>query len=147
MVQTIWTNDLDSKTYQDALKIRYEVFVEEQNVPEELEIDDLEEQSHHVVLYQDDQPLGTARIYHQGDGVYKIQRVAVLNAQRGHGLGAQLMQACEQKIQQLQGTKMTLGAQLQALPFYEKLGYIVEGPEFMDAGIPHRTVTKTVTKA
>jgi len=147
MVQTIWTNDLDSKTYQDALKIRYEVFVEEQNVPEELEIDDLEEQSHHVVLYQDDQPLGTARIYHQGDGVYKIQRVAVLNAQRGHGLGAQLMQACEQKIQQLQGTKMTLGAQLQALPFYEKLGYIVEGPEFMDAGIPHRTVTKTVKKA
>lgn len=147
MVQTIWTNDLDSKTYQEALKIRYEVFVEEQNVPEELEIDVLEEQSHHVVLYQDDQPLGTARIYHQGDGVYKIQRVAVLNTQRRHGLGAQLMQACEQKIQQLQGTKMTLGAQLQALPFYEKLGYIVEGPEFMDAGIPHRTVTKTVKKA
>ena len=146
MVQTIWTNDLDSKTYQDALKIRYEVFVEEQNVPEELEIDDLEEQSHHVVLYQDDQPLGTARIYHQGDGVYKIQRVAVLNTQRGQGLGAQLMQACEQKIQQLQGTKMTLGAQLQALPFYEKLVYTVEGPEFMDAGIPHRTVTKTVKK-
>lgn len=147
MVQTIWTNDLDSKTYQDALKIRYEVFVEEQKVPEELEIDDLEEQSHHVVLYQDDQPLGTARIYHQGDGVYKIQRVAVLSTQRGHGLGAQLMQACEQKIQQLQGTKMILGAQLQALPFYEKLGYIVEGPEFMDAGIPHRTVTKTVKKS
>ncbi len=147
MVQMIWTNDLDSKTYQDALKIRYEVFVEEQKVPVELEVDDLEEQSHHVVLYQDDQPLGTARIYHQGDGVYKIQRVAVLSSQRGHGFGAQLMQACEQKIQQLQGSKITLGAQLHALPFYEKLGYLVEGPEFMDAGIPHRTVTKTVAKS
>lgn len=142
MATAIWTENLNSKIYEDAVNIRYEVFVEEQKVPADVEIDELEDKSHHVVLYEDDQPMGTARIYHRGDGIYKIQRVAVLKNYRGKGIGVQLMKECELQISKLRGTKITLGAQLQALSFYEKLGYTAEGAEFMDAGIPHREMTK-----
>lgn len=142
MATAIWTENLNSKIYEDAVNIRYEVFVEEQKVPADVEIDELEDKSHHVVLYEDDQPMGTARIYHRGDGIYKIQRVAVLKNYRGKGIGVQLMKECELQISKLRGTKITLGAQLQALSFYEKLGYKAEGAEFMDAGIPHREMTK-----
>lgn len=142
MATAIWTENLNSKIYEDAVNIRYEVFVEEQKVPADVEIDELEDKSHHVVLYEDEQPMGTARIYHRGDGIYKIQRVAVLKNYRGKGIGVQLMKECELQISKLRGTKITLGAQLQALSFYEKLGYKAEGAEFMDAGIPHREMTK-----
>lgn len=144
MINAIWTTDLEAQTYLDALNIRYEVFVNEQNVPEDVEVDNLEDKSHHLVLYEDDQPIGTARIYHRGDGIYKIQRVAVLKEYRNLGFGAVLIRECERQIQQLRGTKITLGAQIHALSFYEKLGYQAEGPEFMDAGIPHREMTKTL---
>lgn len=142
MTKAVWTENLSSKTYEDAINIRYEVFVDEQNVPEDVEVDELEDKSHHVVLYEEDHPVGTARIYHRGSGVYKIQRVAVLKKYRGKSFGAQLIKECELQINKLRGTKITLGAQLQALSFYEKLGYTAEGPEFMDAGIPHREMTK-----
>lgn len=144
MTKVSWTENLNSKIYEDALNIRYKVFVEEQNVPAEIEIDELEDKCHHLVLYENQNPIGTARIYHRGDGIYKIQRVAILKKYRNQGMGAQLMKECEFKIKKLRGTKMTLGAQLHALPFYEKLGYIAEGKEFMDAGIPHREMTKTL---
>ena len=142
MINAVWTTDLNAQTYLDAMNIRYEVFVNEQNVPEDVEIDNLEDKSHHLVLYEEDQPIGTARIYHRGDGIYKIQRVAVLKEFRNLGFGAELIRECERKIQELRGTKITLGAQIHALSFYEKLGYQAEGPEFMDAGIPHREMTK-----
>lgn len=144
MTKVSWTDHLQSKIYEDALNIRYQVFVEEQKVPAEIETDELEDKSHHLILYKDQQPVGTARIYHRGDGIYKIQRVAILNDYRGQGLGAQLMNECELKIKKLHGTKITLGAQLQALPFYEKQGYTAEGPEFIDAGIPHREMMKNL---
>ena len=143
MNETRWTTDTNSTTYKEALKIRFEVFVEEQKVPEDLEIDELEDQSHHLVLYENGTPIGTARIFHVGDGLYKMQRVAILKNYRGQGNGGKLVKAIEQQVHHLQGQKITLGAQIHALSFYEKLGYAVEGPEFMDAGIPHREMTKT----
>lgn len=144
MTKVSWTENLNSKIYEDALNIRYKVFVEEQKVPAEVEADELEDKSHHLVLYENQTPLGTARIYHRGDGIYKIQRVAILKNYRGQGIGAQLMKECELQIKKLHGTQITLGAQLQALPFYEKLGYTAEGQEFIDAGIPHREMIKNL---
>ncbi len=142
MFNAHWTTDIQSKTYKDALQIRYEVFVDEQQVPKELEIDDLEEKAHHLVLYQEKQPIGTARIYHLGNQLYKIQRVAVYKNFRGTGIGSALIKECEKQIALLGGQKITLGAQKHALAFYEQLNYIVEGDEFMDAGIPHLEMTK-----
>jgi len=137
-----WTTDLDSDTYKDALAIRNEVFVEEQDVPVELEIDDLEDQTEHIVLYQNDEPMATARIYNVESKTYKVQRVATLKKHRGQGYGATLMKQIEQRIKALDGSKITLGGQNTALLFYEKLDYQIEGDEFMDAGIPHHTMVK-----
>lgn len=142
MNKTKWTTDTQSKIYKEALKIRYEVFVDEQKVPEDIEVDELENQAQHLVLYENNEPVGTARIFHVGDGLYKMQRVAILKKYRGQGYGKKLIKEIEHQVQNLHGKKITLGAQLQALSFYEKLGYEVEGPEFMDAGIPHREMIK-----
>lgn len=142
MYKIIWTEDLDSQNYKDSIKIRHEVFVEEQNVPVELEIDELEDQTSHIVIYQDGQAISTARIYDLGDGMYKVQRVAVIKEYRRQGVATVLMKEIEKKVYSLSGKELTLGAQNTAIPFYEKLDYEIDGAEFMDAGIPHHTMKK-----
>jgi ElaA protein len=77
--------------------------------------------------------------------VGKIGRVCVLKAARGTGLGAALMRAAVAQFRSLPGiTKVKLGAQTHALGFYERLGFVAEGPEYMDAGIPHRDMILTL---
>lgn len=141
-MSVIWTEDLSSATYKDALDIRYKVFVEEQNVPSDLEIDELESVTLHVVLYEKETPVATARIYNLDNGFYKVQRVAVFKEHRARGVGAALMHEVEEKVISLNGTKLTLGSQNTAIPFYESLGYKIASEEFMDAGIPHHTMVK-----
>ena len=69
----------------------------------------------------------------------KIGRVCVLSEARGTGLGANLILACLDELRRQPGvSEATLGSQSHATGFYEKLGFAVEGEEFMDAGIPHR---------
>ena len=142
--KTEWTTDTTADTYKDALKIRHDVFVTEQGVSIEDEIDDLEDQTIHVVLYVEHDPIATARVYDFGAGTYKVQRVAVQKKMRKQGYGAVLMTEVEKKISELGGRKITLGAQNTAIPFYERNAYIIEGAEFMDAGIPHHTMTKLI---
>lgn len=139
-----WTTDLQSKAYHDALKIRHQVFVEEQKVPIEIEIDRLENETTHLVLYENNKAVATARIYHLADGAYKLQRVAVLKDYRKLGLGARLISEIEKKIQKLDGSKMVLGSQNNAIPFYQKLGFEIIGNEFFDAGIPHHMMEKYI---
>lgn len=139
-----WTTDTTSAIYKDALKIRYAVFVNEQGVSEEEEIDSLEDKTEHVVLYVDGKPVATARIYDLGENTFKVQRVAVHKDARGIGYGAVIMTEAEKRIHELGGHKVTLGAQNSAIPFYEKLAFNIEGEEFMDAGIPHHTMSKYV---
>lgn len=143
-MKNIWTNNLQSQTYKDALSIRYEVFVDEQKVPSDLEIDEFENSSLHLVLYKSNQPIATARMYQVNDDCYKVQRVAVLKKHRGTGIGAKLMKEVERKAKMKEVTKLTLGSQDSAIPFYEKLGYVISSEEFMDAGIPHHTMIKTL---
>jgi len=141
----LWTNQIESQTYKDALSIRWNVFVNEQQVPADLEIDDLEDKTWHLVLYIGEHPAGTARILEEAPGIYKVQRVAVLSLFRGQGLGRAVMEETERKIRHLGGVRMLLDAQLHAIPFYETLGFTAEGGEFMDAGIPHRKMQKEVS--
>lgn len=139
-----WTTDLESPVYKESLAIRKVVFMDEQKVPYELEIDELEDVSHHVVGYIDNTPTATARIYEKYPAAYKIQRVAVLTERRKTGLGKQLMNEIERYATELGAEKLILDAQDYAIPFYEKLGYVVEGEGFMDAGIPHHSMTKFI---
>lgn len=145
MTKAIWTDDIHSTIYKDALAIRYEVFVDEQKVPVDLEIDELETSSLHLVLYKKEQPIATARIYKLNKNTYKVQRVAVLKNYRKHGVGTELMKAVEEKARSNQATKLTLGSQNAAIPFYEQLGYTISSDEFMDAGIPHHSMVKVLS--
>ncbi|WP_208558823.1 GNAT family N-acetyltransferase [Marinilactibacillus kalidii] len=139
-----WTEDTSSKVYNDALLIRKTVFVEEQKVPVELEIDELEAKTMHVVGYLNESAVATARIYQKEPGIFKIQRVAVLQTGRKKGTGKELMAEVERKIRTLESHQMVLDAQDYALSFYEKCGFTIEGKGFPDAGIPHHKMTKDI---
>lgn len=122
--------------------IRRTVFIEEQNVPEALEMDDLDAAAIHLLAVEGGRPVGTARLLIDGE-TGKIGRVAVLAERRGTGLGAALILAALDELGAIPGlTTVKLGAQLHALGFYEKLGFTTCGPVYDDAGIPHRDMTR-----
>lgn len=114
--------------------IRTAVFIQEQQVPEELEWDEFDAVSVHVLaLDAAGQPVGTARLLPDGH----IGRMAVLKQWRGQGIGSALLRALLQELLQRQQKKAMLNAQTYAVPFYEKFGFKVCSEEFMEAGIPH----------
>ena len=125
-----------------CLALRRTVFIEEQRVPEDREIDGLDNSALHLLATQDGQPIGSARILLDGD-TGKIGRVCVLPQARGTGLGAALIRAALDVLRVQPGiTRAKLGAQTHALGFYEKLGFTAYGPVYDDAGIPHRDMTR-----
>lgn len=118
--------------------LRRIVFIEEQGVSEAEEMDDLDDGGIHILATENAIPIGTARVHIKGE-VAKIGRVCVLKAHRGTGLGAALINAAIDEARQHAAVKtVKLGAQLHALGFYEKLGFVAQGPVFDDAGIDHR---------
>ncbi|WP_433749022.1 GNAT family N-acetyltransferase [Falsibacillus pallidus] len=128
---------------EQAFLIRTKVFVEEQKVPEEEEIDQFENDSTHFLLMNDGGPIGAGR-FRILEGKGKVERICVLSSQRGTGAGKIIMDGIEDFAKN-QGLKiLKLNAQTHAIPFYEKLGYAIVSDEFLDAGIPHRTMEKTI---
>jgi len=121
--------------------IRMEVFVEEQQVPAELELDDYDNVATHLLLTEDGTPLATARLVDK-HGIAKIGRVAVVKAARGRGLGLRVMRAVLEEARSQGFAEAMLDSQTYAIPFYEKLGFAAEGEEFDDAGIPHRLMRR-----
>lgn len=122
----------------ECLALRMAVFVEEQKVPVDEEVDDLDDQSVHIIAHDEhDQAVGTARIYEVGD-IGKIGRVCVSKSQRGTGLGSKLIEFCIADLAKRPHIKQAkLGAQNHAIQFYERFGFVVHGEEYMDGGIPH----------
>lgn len=125
-----------------ATEIRRSVFIEEQCVPEEEEWDGRDGVCLHFLAYHDDprfagQALGTARLLPNGH----IGRVAILPQARGLGIGLCLVEAAIAAARDQGHASVELAAQLQALPFYQRLGFIPYGDEFLDAGIPHRNMS------
>jgi predicted GNAT family N-acyltransferase len=133
------TDDLEA-----CMALRFTVFVDEQGVPAEIERDEYDAAATHLLATIDGKPMGTARIVTKGDAG-KIGRVCVLPAARGTGLGAALIAACmDQMADDPHITQAILTAQTSAIGFYEKLGFVAEGDEFEDAGIPHLLMRKTL---
>ena len=109
-----------------CLALRRTVFIEEQRVPEDREIDGLDNSALHLLATRDGQPIGSARILLDGD-TGKIGRVCVLPQARGTGLGAALIRAALDVLRVQPGiTRAKLGAQTHALGFYEKLGFTAQ---------------------
>ncbi|PSB57076.1 GNAT family N-acetyltransferase [filamentous cyanobacterium CCP1] len=117
--------------------IRYTVFHIEQGVALEIDFDGMDETSMHVVAYRGEEPVGTARIRMLNDRLAKIERVAVLAAYRGQGIGKALMEAAVSYLDCPAVPEIKLNSQVQAKSFYEKLGFKPQGNEFDEAGILH----------
>ena len=134
-VQITTTRDISTCRH-----LRRVVFIEEQGVPETDEIDDKDEDAIHLLATDDGTPVGSARLLLMGH-TGKIGRVCVLPSHRGTGLGAALIRAALTELRAQGMTTAKLGSQTHAIGFYERLGFTATGPEYMDAGIPHRDMT------
>lgn len=129
-----------------CLDIWREVFIVEQEVPEELEVDEydvLGTDITHVLVYDDQHhPVATARLMPYEQGSVKVQRVAVLRSVRGQGYGAAIMRVLEELATKQNYQQVVLDAQCHAEDFYKKLGYAVVSDKFMEAGIEHVRMRK-----
>ena len=127
---------VDWVRYSEALSsIRHTVFVEEQGVPVELELDGEDSSAWHAAAFSDDGRLvGTGRMLRSG----KIGRMAVSQSMRRQGIGRALLDALVAEAKRLKLEEVSLGAQLPAVAFYERAGFEAYGDVFLDAGIDHK---------
>lgn len=128
----------------DAFEVRKTVFIHEQNVPEEEEIDQFESASVHFVLYDDNRKAAGAGRFRVLDGIGKVERICVLKEKRKTGAGVAVMNKIEEYAKSQGISTLKLNAQTHAIPFYSKLGYETVSEEFMDAGIPHKSMKKSI---
>jgi predicted GNAT family N-acyltransferase len=126
--------------YQEALSIRRKVFIQEQNVPEDIEIDEYEKTSEHFLLVVAGLPAATGRLRIKNKFI-KFERIATLKDYRGQGLGKVLMESMLAHAQKNYPTYTPyMHSQMDAVPFYEKLGWKSQGDIFFEANIPHRVM-------
>ncbi len=116
--------------------IRFRVFVDEQGVPVEMELDEFDAVSCHVVALADDEPVGTGRLLPDGH----IGRMAVLAEWRGRGVGTALLEALIVEASHRGMTRLALSAQTHALGFYTRFGFEPDGEVYDEAGLPHQAM-------
>ncbi|WP_430787573.1 GNAT family N-acetyltransferase [Virgibacillus flavescens] len=126
---------------EQAYHVRTTVFVEEQKVPPEMELDQFDETAIHLVGTKNGVPIAAARLRFV-DTYGKLERICVLDTERGKSYGKLMIQRMELEIKNNDYNKAKLNAQTHAEAFYERLGYETVSGEFMDAGIPHVTMVK-----
>jgi predicted GNAT family N-acyltransferase len=129
---------------EDAYAVRMRVFVEEQRVPAEMELDACDQTADHFLARVDGRPVGTGRLTVR-DRVGVLGRLAVLPEARGAGLGAALVRAIEERVRERGLAAVELHAQTRAEGFYRRLGYEAHGEEEMEAGIPHVWMRKPLS--
>ena len=124
----------------DLRTIRTLVFIEEQKVPVALEWDNADQSAVHVLVISGHEPIATARLLETG----QIGRMAVLKEHRRRGVGKTMLKKLLNIAREMQMTDLFLNAQLDAIEFYERFGFIVSGETFNDAGIPHKRMSLTL---
>lgn len=127
----------------DVFALRCEVFVGEQGVPRELELDEQDGEATHLATLRDGEVVGTLRLL-QYDGAAKIGRVAVRASLRGAGIGRRLMERAAVIAAERGFAEIVLHAQVSVAGFYRRLGYVEEGDVFDEAGIPHIAMRKGI---
>jgi predicted GNAT family N-acyltransferase len=146
MVDSLTFSVSPAKWPEDApalREVRTAVFIVEQGVPPDLEWDDLDVDCAHVLARDaDGRAIGTGRLLpHRKKG-----RMAVVQRARGQGVGAAIMQALLAMARERGDAEVELSAQTHALGFYEKFGFVAFGDEYLDVGIPHRSMRLRLTE-
>ncbi len=128
------------ENFDDAFFIRTEVFIKEQGFVDEF--DEIDNVAIQVVIYDNDAPIATARAFLDESGHYHAGRIAVMKDYRKKGIGRILMDAIENEVKKCGGREVVISAQRRAVGFYEKVGYISFGEEYLDEGYPHINMKK-----
>lgn len=131
----------------DAFLVRQEVFILEQGIPAELELDELDSSAAHVLAYQDAHCIGTGRLVNLSAKQAQIGRMAVLAKFRGKGIGKQILQKLVDLAASQGVLEIILHSQVSAIPFYGKLGFQAQGDVYEEAGIPHRNMMLTLANS
>jgi predicted GNAT family N-acyltransferase len=126
------------KARAHAAPIRFAVFVEEQGVPLEIELDDMDAHCVHAVAFDDRRPVATGRLLPDGH----IGRMAVLAAWRGRGIGGKILARLLDRARSRGDREVILSAQVHATAFYRAHGFVEEGAEYLEAGILHRDMRR-----
>jgi predicted GNAT family N-acyltransferase len=128
------------KARADASPIRFEVFVHEQRVPADIELDATDAQCIHAVAYENGNPIATGRLLPDGH----IGRMAVLKDWRGRGVGSAILGALMDVARRRGDARIELSAQVHAVPFYLAHGFQPVGEVYEEAGIPHQAMAKAL---
>ena len=123
-----------------ATPIRFAVFVEEQLVPAELEMDEMDAKCLHALAFDGESAVGTGRLLPDGH----IGRMAVLKGSRGKNVGSALLNALMDAARRRGDREIVLAAQVRAVPFYLRHGFAAEGPVYDEAGIPHQDMRRAL---
>ena len=124
------------------MDLRVRVFVDEQGVNPEEEVDDLDRESVQIVGVDDTGVIATCRLRDLGGGEWKLERMAVDRRVRGNGVGGRLLAGAEREAHERGATEMVLNAQHRAESFYAAHGYVAEGDTFLEAEIEHVRMRK-----
>ena len=120
-----------------AFEVRKQVFVEEQGIAEELELDGHDGEALHIVVQNGERTIGTTRVLFPAPGQAKIERMAVLKPYRHQGIGSGIISFLDEELKSRQVEQMVLHAQYPAVNFYKSCGFEESGPPFWEAGIKH----------
>ena len=135
MLQTTW-----QQHRAELAQVRRAVFIDEQKVPEKLEWDEYDESCIHILVFSDTLPIATGRMKLDGH----IGRMAVLKPWRNQGVGSSIINALLVHAEKSGIKRVYLHAQTSALLFYQRHGFSVCSEQFMDAGIPHKSMQKKI---
>jgi predicted GNAT family N-acyltransferase len=120
-----------------AFEVRRQVFIEEQGVPPDIELDEQDEKALHMVVKDGERVIGTARISFLAPGQAKIERMAILTPLRRQGIGRQILSFLSEELRNREVKQVVLHAQFPVIPFYQSCGFREMGSPFFEAGIKH----------
>ena len=131
---------------QEAYLIRKQVFIEEQGVPEDMELDEHDPLAKHALAYQDGLCVGTGRLVRLDNHHAQIGRMAVLSTYRNQDIGSAILSSLITLAQAEGVSTLVLHSQISAAPFYAKFGFVAEGSIYDEAGIAHRNMILLLEK-
>ena len=122
---------------EGAFEVRRRVFVEEQDIPEDIELDEQDKEALHMVVKDGDRVIGTARVLFLPTGLAKLERMAILQPFRRRGIGSRIISFLTEELRNRQVEQLVLHAQYAVVAFYKSCGFEETGPPFLEVGIKH----------